>query len=213
MGNLDDFYHQISGYDEIINNEEVRHLLNEELAGKVIKIEKQETVGNLFYLHCLQELNGKLFNFTMLFDANDGYKFCIIRKESEDGRTYSLYDVAYNRAFNFISLIRCQKGDVQDENYCIENMLYEGAKFSYTSNTYSLKQLGTKMKMKKTDNFMESISSYAINRLTIDSVSYAGTNKYTINHNGNFSYISSDRLDETIDSLLSNGVHITLELK
>ena len=114
---------------------------------------------------------------------------------------------------NFFSMIRCQKGYVQDENYCIENMLYRGVNFSYTSNTYVLDQLGSRIKMRKTDSFMELISSYAIDRLIIDSASHTRTNNYTINHNGNFSYISSDKLDETIDSLLSNGVHITLELK
>lgn len=213
MENLDDCYHQISGYDEIINDEEVRCLLDEELSGKIIKIEKQENEDDIFYLHCLQELNGKLFNFTMLFYLNDKFKFCTIRKESEDGLTYNLFDVAYNRMFNFISIIRCQKGYVQDDIYCVENILYGGTKFSYISNMYVLNQLGSRINMRKTDTFMESIASYAIDRLIIDSVSNNGTNVYTINHNGKFSYITSDNLDETIDSLLSNGVHITLELK
>lgn len=212
--NDDDYLRRVKNYDEILENEKVKQFIANELNCEIVSIVAIDELDGMYYLNGRAEENGELFLFKIMFYMNEKYKNLSIRKESISSPSFSFLDMSYSMDKK-TSFVKIQKGSLQDKkHYFVENLVNDGEHISYCSDLYWYDKIKSIFNFRgKSMYSMEAIKSYSLDNLIIDNIFQNGLNEYRIFHNGKTSYITSDNLNESIDDLLSNNIHITLDLK
>lgn len=208
-----DYFKTIKNSEEILENEKIKRVFESELDCEIVSISKLNETKELYYFSGTVSENYGFFKFTMLLTTNGNFKNLTIRKEGKESSDFLILDVVYsqNKKSSFMKL---QKGSRQDDDYYLESLISDGNSSSYQADLYNYHLVGRLIdERRKSMYFNKIFRKYSLDHITIDNACCEEVTEYKIVHNEEVKYITSDSLEETIESLLSNDTSIALCLK
>lgn len=208
-----DYFKTIEDFYEILENDKIKRVFERELDCDIVSISKLNESENLYYFSGTIAEDYNFFRVTILFTSNDNFKNLTIRKEARDSSDFMIFDAAYSKDKKS-SYMKVQKGTQQDDDYYLESLISNGSSSSYQADLYNYHLVGHMIdERRKSMNINKIFRKYSLDHITIDNACCSEVTEYKIVHNDEVKYISSDRLEETIESLLSYDTSIALCLK
>lgn len=191
----------IKGYDEILEQEEVKQFLEKYLDYPLLHADYPAQEDGIYQFRLDVDFDGLPAVIGLTFLENAGYKMMTFHVCYGNSMDFVKFDVSYhNQTGTFLA--KYQSGTTQDQLFLVEYLVANAKLISYTRATSFVgKENNDEQNIFKMPFVIEEISEHCVDYLSIDNHMTSKSNSYLVSYNGQTKMMTVDELKQKWDSM------------